>query len=404
MLAISLFPKTVSAVPIVYGDDLNGSISFNGEVDEYTFSGTNGDKIIITMRGSSAQFDACLALLNPSNDIVAQHCNAGGMAEIEFTLASTGTHTIAAFDEFGNDLSSYGLSLQIVNDAAYVPSVNCGDDWNFTVGNLAEMEAFSLGLSSGDILRLQARASSEPFDLMLELYNPSGSLAASATEGADGMAVISGYVPTVTGTFTLIVTDGNGDETSSVAASLQKLNDPACAAPRACGDDWNFTLGNLAEMEAFSFFSTSGSSITVEAEASSSSLEEVIQIFSPNGNLLAADTAYSGSALISNFIIPATGDYIFLIFDDVGNETSSVAATLEGACIATLLCTNDLTLNQNPIPSNIYKVADTIISGGSVATGSDVTFQAGMSVTLEADFTVDLGAYLKVIIAECDLP
>ncbi|MCB0522374.1 MAG: PPC domain-containing protein [Lewinellaceae bacterium] len=504
-------PKAFSN-PINYGDDLTSSILVLGEEDTYTFSGTSGDKIIIRMRGISSSFEACLTLKNPSNAVVSSSC-AGGLSEINVTLTETGTYTIVAADDLGDDTGNYGLSLQILNNAAYTQALPCGNDLTVSINHLAGMESFSLAINNGDKLRIQARPTTGAFLTKIQLYNPLGALATSAVENVNGLALIDNYVANMTGDYILVILEENGYYTSTVGISFQKLNDPSCAQPLGCGDDQTVSIGQLAdikafslmlnsgdkmrfkargsssnittqlqlynpagmlvatavkdgdgvaeidnyeaattgdhilllsdviggytssvgisfqklnaaactqsiscgdsltiqlnnqaEMESFSFFATAGNTIDIIANAQSSSFDEVIEIFDPCGNLVASTIASSGVAMINDFIVPITGEYTFIISDDSGYYTSSVGLSISGPCTGTTLCSTNLMLNSNPIPSNIYKSADTINSAGTVAAGSDVTFKAGDSNTLEAGFTVELGSIFLAAIEACQLP
>lgn len=511
--AILLPLTTALGNPIVYGDDLTASILVLGEEDTYTFSGTNGDKITIRMRGLSSSFDACLTLKNPSDVVIATSCPMNDLAVINITLTETGTFTIVASDDLGDNSGNYGLSLHILNNAAFSQAMSCGSDLTVSVGQLAAMETFSLAIDSGDILRIQARDVSSTFGLKVQLFNPLGTLVISAIEGVNGLALIDNYVSNMTGDYTLILSDEEGYYTSSIGVSFQKLNVATCAQPLGCGDDQTVAISQLAdikafslmlnsgdkmrfkaravlgtivtqlqlyspsgmlvatavedgtgvskidvyeatttgehimlltdvnggnlssvgisfqklnssectqsigcgdsltlqinnegEMEAFSFFGMAGDTINILANAFSTGFDEVIEIFDPCGNLVASTVAPNGIATINNFVMPITGEYTFIISDDSGEYSSSVGISISGECDDTAICTTNLILNSNPIPSNVYKSADTIQAAGTVANGSDVTLKAGDSNTLNEGFTVELGAIFLAAIQACQLP
>lgn len=79
-------------------------------VDFYSFDGTAGQQVTITM---SASYDTFLFLLDPSATTAATDDNSGGgtNARIVFTLTSTGTWFIAANSLAANTFGNYSLTL-----------------------------------------------------------------------------------------------------------------------------------------------------------------------------------------------------------------------------------------------------------------------------------------------------
>jgi len=64
-----------------------------------------------------------------------------------------------------------------------------------------------------------------------------------------------------------------------------------------------------------------------------------------------------------------------------------------------VICTTPiLFLDDNPIPSATYHASESVISQGSVAAGSNVTFKAGETITLNPGFhVVNQGDFLAII-------
>ena len=105
-----LIPFISSAQVLSYNEDLTGTITTLGEVHSYTFSGNEGDVILIRMRGYSQGVDGCIELFDPAGASIAADCDDGGIVAIkEFTLPSTGTYTLNAEDANSNDTGNYCL-------------------------------------------------------------------------------------------------------------------------------------------------------------------------------------------------------------------------------------------------------------------------------------------------------
>lgn len=110
---------TCSVTPIACNTNQGGSLGFGDctldsdgtYVDIWTFSGTAGQTVTITMRSSA--FDSYLALGEPDGDIVEEDNNSGGGqdARITYTLTESGTWGIIA-NQWSPASGSYTLSLQ----------------------------------------------------------------------------------------------------------------------------------------------------------------------------------------------------------------------------------------------------------------------------------------------------
>ena len=110
--------------PISPGQTINGTLAtsdcaFVGTtkyVDVYTFNGTAGQKIAVSM--SSSAFDTYLNLINSSNQVVAQDDNGGGGTNSRIpansgflTIPATGTYSIYATSSAANSIGAYSITL-----------------------------------------------------------------------------------------------------------------------------------------------------------------------------------------------------------------------------------------------------------------------------------------------------
>jgi hypothetical protein len=99
-----------SSSHIAYGNDVNGQVTSSGG-NRYTFSGTAGQWVEITM--SSSSMDSYLELYGPSGTLIASDDDSGGGDRglnsriYVSSLPETGTFTIVARDYYGNTGSFY---------------------------------------------------------------------------------------------------------------------------------------------------------------------------------------------------------------------------------------------------------------------------------------------------------
>ena len=109
--------------PITVGQTVNGQLSAGDCVlndgsfaDLYSFSGTTGQQIAISLNSSA--FNAYLLLANPSGTVIVQNDDGGGGTNARipagsgfFTLPATGTYTIYANSLTAGQTGSYALTL-----------------------------------------------------------------------------------------------------------------------------------------------------------------------------------------------------------------------------------------------------------------------------------------------------
>ncbi|MGH9941632.1 MAG: pre-peptidase C-terminal domain-containing protein [Pyrinomonadaceae bacterium] len=122
-VTLSVAPTPCPQTPISLGQTVNGALAandcrlpFDGSFfDAYTFSGTAGQQIAVSM---SAGFDAYLYLLLPNGSLAAEDADGGGGTNARipagsgfFTLPVTGSYTILANSAAPNLAGDYTLSL-----------------------------------------------------------------------------------------------------------------------------------------------------------------------------------------------------------------------------------------------------------------------------------------------------
>jgi len=112
--------EAASALPIVPGDVVNGSITASNKFDLYAFEALAGDTITIAMnRAPAANLDTKLYLIGPNGSVVAQNDDALAGENTDslisnFTLPDDGQYIIIAThygDRYGVTSGAYTLSL-----------------------------------------------------------------------------------------------------------------------------------------------------------------------------------------------------------------------------------------------------------------------------------------------------
>lgn len=100
---------------ITYGDTVSGSISDALPLQDWRFTATEGDVVVITMR--SADFDALLELYDSEGYFLTEDDDSGGNldAHIQYTIPTSGEYIITA-TEWWSDVGivggNYSLTLE----------------------------------------------------------------------------------------------------------------------------------------------------------------------------------------------------------------------------------------------------------------------------------------------------
>jgi len=105
---------------ILASGDAFSTVRTTSYADSYSFSGTAGQQVTITMNNSGSSLDSWLVLKSPTGAVLAQDddSNGGTNSKLIFTLTSTGTHTIEA--------TSYYASTNANGAGAYNLTLACG--------------------------------------------------------------------------------------------------------------------------------------------------------------------------------------------------------------------------------------------------------------------------------------
>ena len=193
-------PKTWANMPntdiihIGYGENITNSIILPGYIDVYTFDAEAGDIINIQVKGEESTFDPRIELYSPMGTLITEDVEFNGLLKIDtLRLADSGIYSIFVMDEGEDDTSSYGLSLQRVFDPGNGEYVECNNMTSATIRKLAEMDAFILNGTAGDIFVMQVIGIDANFDPRVEIYNPEGVLI-SSKEISDWMLKIYMFV------------------------------------------------------------------------------------------------------------------------------------------------------------------------------------------------------------------
>ena len=225
-IALFLAKEANSQTPITYGETITGTISVDGKIDTYTFSGSSGDIVIIRMTestyGSSEQMEPYVELYNPTGQLIADSSDAS-QVNIFMELPATGTYTILASDTYpGDDYGNYAIFIQRSFDPGLADTLDYGETVAADISTEGDIDTYTFSGSAGDkvIIRMteSTYGSSEQMEPYVELYNPTGQLIA---DSSDASQVSITYNLQLSGYYTILASDSYpGDDVGNYAVFL----------------------------------------------------------------------------------------------------------------------------------------------------------------------------------------
>ena len=354
---------------IAFGQTLNGTLQ-SGDCtlspggsffDAYTFGGTAGQQVSITM--TSLQFDTYLYLLQPGETTITvstiQDDDGGGGTDsrISVTLAATGTFTVVATSFLPGATGSYSLSLSNVSACTPTPTpitpVSGGTanatgtlaSPDCTLGDGSFYDVFTFDAAAGQQV---AVAMSSSFDNFLFLVGPDGADVGRDDNGGGGTnaripagsgvarlpqtgqyrIIANSFAAGVTGSYTVSLTLDAASCPSSSVSVAAPINGALAATDCRLPADSSF-------IDVYTFAGTAGQTINITM--TSSAFDAYLFLLSPSGSVLAEDDNGAGTtdaripAGGGNFTLPADGTYTIY--------ANSVLAGMTGAYTLTLRVT-----------------------------------------------------------------
>jgi uncharacterized protein YfaP (DUF2135 family) len=331
------------------------SFTISSSGDAYTFSGTAGQTVTISMIGTGSRSDTYLALYGPTcSELTHDDDSGSGLSALisGYTLPSSGTYTIQA-RFYGGQTGSYSLSLSTggsnntnpggtscVSGAYNMGAISVGQTrTSFTISSYGDVYTFSG--TAGQTVTISMVGTGSEDDTYLALYGPSCSQITYDDDSGTGMSsLISGYTLPSTGTYT-IQARFFGGATGSYSLSLSSggSSNPNPGTTQCVSGAFNmgstsygrtnssWTISSAGDYYTFS--GSAGDRVTISAVGTGSNTDTYLELYGPTCTRLTYDDdSGSGlSSLISYYTLPSSGTYTILI-RFFGGATGDYSMTL----------------------------------------------------------------------------
>jgi predicted secreted protein len=309
--------------PLVCDQTVSGS-TVVGDTDTYTFAGIANEVVNIDLSQNSAAGELW-QIYDPDGLLVVNFC-VGGYCNGTLP-AKSGTYTIIVVD--GNSdqpIPAYNLTLQGLSDGftcgdplvcgqTVSGSTVVGDTDTYTFAGIAN-EAVNIDLSqnsaAGEVWRLH-----DPDGLLIVDFCTSG--------------YCDGTLPAKSGTYTIIVVDGNSDQPiPAYNLTLQGVSEgDTCGEGIVCGETVAAPIDVPGDTDSYSFFSEAGDTFNITiADTCSGPFEPVWQLYNPDGGRVGG---FCGGSC--NVTLPLSGTYTLIAVDSDSDEAGIYSVTVNGTSV-----------------------------------------------------------------------
>jgi hypothetical protein len=345
------------------GGNDSGVISVAGESDDWTFTASQGDAILLKIAEGvpNSALYPWIRLFGPTNAQLASSSGAVAAA-ITVTAPLTGTYTVRVTDgnTFQDKTGSYVLRLVKTPGAIAVPA---GDEGGLLTngGNHAgvievgDLDAWTFDASKDDAILLKIgevfTSETDPgLYPWIRLFGPTGALLGS---NSGLLAAALSVTAPLTGTYTVVVTDGNtfGDKTGNYLLRLVKT--PGVLTVPTGDEGGPLTNGanhagviQVGDLDPWTFDAAKNDAIVLKVgevftSQTDPGLYPWIRLFSPTGEQLGS----SSGPLAAEIAVtaPLTGRYTVVVTDGntFGDKTGNYLLRLVKTPGAVVVPTGD---------------------------------------------------------------
>lgn len=199
-----LSPISPGSTPLVKGKIVSGSIDARTEKDQWTFNGTEGDRIelISTSTATKAGFTAFVDVYGPSGTRITGFWPNGN---VTLDLPETGTYTLQVRDDNYQETGKYTIGFESLNprspDARTLPP---GTTVSGTIGEATKKDQWVINVPEGKRLKvtLTGTAKTSGFAVFANIFDEAGNRVTGMWAGTQTFALDPGV-------YTIQVADGS---------------------------------------------------------------------------------------------------------------------------------------------------------------------------------------------------
>ena len=314
----------------------SGFISSSGESDEYTFSVSAGDRVLLSLgKASGTNYQPRLVVYDPAGNVISN--DVGYQAAIsEFTAATSGTFTAHAREWDNRDTGGYRLHY------AKVPSSGTGFDaadgegktlasnttTNGAIATPGDFDVYTFNAAVGERVVLSlGKSGGTSYQPRLKVYDPTGKLLAN---DVGYQAANAEFTAAASGKFSVVAGEWDNADTGSYALHFAKLPHTGSAVNPADGHGKLLapnsitaaTIGTPGDFDVYSLKANAGDRILLSmGNTGGTSYQPRMKVYDTTGKLLANDVSYTAAKY--EFTAATTGTYFVVAGEWDNADTGS---------------------------------------------------------------------------------
>ena len=191
----------------------NGNIQVSSDLNGFQIYGQMGNGIIINITDTNGNLHPNILLYNPQGVLeTSAGVSASSAAQLDWQLKTNGLYTIVVEDYFLTDTSNYKMTFSIIPGAPtsmsnpYGGIITSGESTNGFILSPSDLNEFQVYGSLGQQAQINVTDTSGNLHPNILLYNPQGSLEASAGVSANSAVQLNWQLET-NGLYTIVVED-----------------------------------------------------------------------------------------------------------------------------------------------------------------------------------------------------
>lgn len=307
-----------------YGDTLPDSIAGGAELDTYTFSGTNGDLLIVRMVETSGNMMPEVRVYAPDGSLLCYHYGNSRAFVAGCVLPEDGVYSVLAGDYRGKNTGAYNVHIQKLNEPVGSSALAINEVKSGTLVAAAEMKAYTLQGNVGDsfIFRMKATSAGGLAPQMM-LYDPSGTRVCSAYSTLYPMTEILNCQIASQGEHTLLVSDYRGNNVGNYDLHLARINEPADALPLPYAETQIHTTSNAVQLHTYTFAGQANDVVVAQVAVPDRSFSPQVRLYLENGTLVCQDYANTSNIHDTAWIhciLPQSATYVIPVGSYASNS------------------------------------------------------------------------------------
>ena len=360
-----------------------------GELDSYTFAMQAGESFQLRASDTNATgMFITMLLYDPRGCFVASDAD-GRVAALGGAAEFTGNYTLVVRDGNSSPSGTGAYNLHFAKAPGQTSNgvLTSGGSVSDAVG-LGELDGYTFDIQAGESFQIRANdTAGTGLFITLRLYDPRGCFVAS---DADGAVAALGGVAGFSGSYTVLVSDGNSSPSAIGDYTLWFARLPGAGQGRPLANGSSRTgFLESGELESFTFDIEAGESYFVRfVDSLGSGMFPVVRLYDPRGEFVASDGDSTVAALAGE--AQFSGTYTVLLAD--GNSSPSASGAFE------------VHLMRAPGANEGGYLLDGVPGSGTIDLGDldTFTFRASAGQSVVVTFTDTMGTSMFPVVRVYD--